>query len=233
LRIADNWKPKLFPLRRTRGADSEVDRIPVNGNDALSGNGKRRRRVSHPHVGNGGFNVLDVAAFEARTRVADECWWRQQEDGLIFGNRLDDCGKFFPDTGNPFVPDRERPMTSNSPRRPGLCGAELGKTGGNQAFTGKHSAYPALRTMSDGREDLQTSLWIARARSSRLKTVLGCAIPTPIPEAIGLDHPELKKPQLWFGSGQNFGSPILGHFKSADESICSEGTSLQLWFAHQ
>jgi hypothetical protein len=53
-----------------------------------------------------------------------------------------------------------------------------------------------------------------------------------IPEAIGLDHLEPKKPQLWFGSGQNFGSPILGHLKSADESARSGGVSLQLWVSH-
>lgn len=87
--------------------------------------------------------------------------------------------------------------------------------------------------MSDGHEDLQTSLWIARARSSRLTIVLGGTIPTPIPETMGLDYPELKKTQLWFGSGQNFGSPILGHLKSADESIGFEGASLELWVSHQ
>jgi len=46
---------------------------------------------------------------------------------------------------------------------------KLVETKPSQAST---SLSPALRIMSDGREDLQTSLRIARARSSRLKTVL-------------------------------------------------------------
>lgn len=55
----------------------------------------------------------------------------------------------------------------------------------------------------------------------------------PLPDSDDrLRLPGIEKPQLWFGSGQNFGSPVLGHLKSGDESVCSEGASLQLWFAH-
>lgn len=79
---------------------------------------------------------------------------------------------------------------------------KLVETKPSQAST---SLNPALRIMSDGREDLQTSFWIARARSAT-EDRAWCAIPTSIPEAIDLDHLEPKKtttlvrirPELWF-----------------------------------